>query len=251
MKKIFFLNLFLLMNILATAADFSKELKEAEDAYNAGQYQEAITTYEEIVNQGFEAFELYYNLGNAYFKSENFAAAILNYERAKNLDPDQEDLLFNLSLAQENTVDKFDKLPELSVAKWYKSFINSLSSNVWSIISMVTFVVFLAALSIFLFLYDLQIKRIAIWATLVFFILCGTTFIFAYQQKKFANENLEAIVFEPSVTVKSMPDDNGTRLFVIHEGTKVKVMEIKEGWKKIKLSDGNVGWLKGETIQEI
>ncbi|WP_020532688.1 tetratricopeptide repeat protein [Flexithrix dorotheae] len=251
MKNILFLSLLLLVSKLATAADFSQELKQAEEAYNAGQYEEAISNYEKIASQGYEAFELYYNLGNAYYKSENYAAAILNYERAKKLDPDQEDLLFNLSLAQEHTVDKFDKLPELSVAKWYKSFINAVSSNGWSIMSMITFVVFLAGLSIFLFFYDIQIKKIAIWVTLVFFIFSGTSFVFAWQQKKFAEENLEAIVFEPSVTVKSMPDDNGTRLFVIHEGTKVKVMEIKENWKKIKLSDGNVGWLKGETIQEI
>ncbi|MEM1136529.1 MAG: SH3 domain-containing protein [Bacteroidota bacterium] len=234
------------------AQDFSQQIKEAEAFYADGKYEMAIAKYEDILaTSNKEAFEIYFNLGNAYFKSNNLPATILNYEKARKLNPQDEDLLFNLEIANQQVVDKFEAVPELGISKWYRSFIFSLRSNTWAYLSIVFFSLMLFTGSIFLYKSDVSIKRYSLIGSFIFLLFAGCSLSFSVQQKNIVESQIEAVVFAPNVTATSAPSERSTSLFVLHEGTKVKVIEEKDAWVRIKISDGNIGWLEAEHVKMI
>lgn len=219
--------------------------------YQKGNYNEAIAIYDSILDMGYEAFEVYYNLGNAYYKKGEYTMAILNYERARLINPADEDLLHNLDMVNMFVVDKIETVPEFVVKSWMSSFINSLSSDMWGLFSVVLFITFLLLMIVFLFSRRIVLKKAGFWLGLIAMLLSVVTFIFSYKQLGYVENNNTAIVFSPSVTVKGSPDERGTDLFLIHEGLKVSVQDKVGDWVEIKLSDGNVGWMPEKGIEYI
>jgi tetratricopeptide (TPR) repeat protein len=248
--KIYTFGLFILFSLSVVAQDYNATaLQEAQSLYDEGKYLAAAEKYESILEEsGKISFEVYYNLGNAYFKADKLPSAILNYERARKLQPTNEDLLFNLDIANQQVVDEFDQVPELGVSKWYKSFILSLSSNTWAYFSIVSFIITLAGLGAFLSGKAISIKKIAFIVSVITFFLSGITLLFASTNKSLLAENTEAVIFSPNVTATSAPAQQSISLFVLHEGTKVQVIEQQDKWVRIKISDGNIGWLPAEDI---
>ncbi len=224
--------------------------QQARDAYSNGDYVQAISIYETMTQEG-ESDELYYNLGNAYYKNNQIGKAILNYERALRLNPSYDDAAFNLQLANEKIQDKIEPIERFFLSQWIDSLRALLSSNTWAWISIIMFsLTLLAALGYALGLYK-WIRKTSFFLMLFFLMFTITTFVFARQQKSYMEKRADAIVMEGSVTVKSSPDESGTELFIIHEGTKVFIKSGLNQWVEISLLDGNVGWVRKSQIEQI
>ena len=151
MKKIVF-SLFILIYSFTLMADNKAIIKQANQEYTKGEYEKAIAAYENLINLGFEASELYYNLGNAYYKQKKYTLAILNYERAKLIDSNNDNINTNLELAKIHVVDKIDEIPIFFLARWYNSVVYALSCDAWAVVSLVSFGLALSLIGVFLFL---------------------------------------------------------------------------------------------------
>jgi len=227
------------------------ELQEqARIAYSNGDYTKAISIYELISQEG-ESDKLFYNLGNAYYKNNQIGKAILNYERALRINLSNDDAMFNLQLANAKIQDKIDPIEVFFLTQWINNLRSLLSSNAWAWISVVMFSLTLLSALGYAFGPYKWLRKTAFFMILFFLIFSITTFSFAKQQKNYMEQRSEAIVMDSSVTVKSSPDESGTELFVIHEGTKVFIKNTLNQWVEISLLDGNVGWVKISQIEQI
>ncbi len=249
MKKFIQLIVLLTLSMSVFAQDALQD--KANQHYIAGEYDDAISAYNEILNTNKVSAEVYYNLGNAYYKNNQFTQAILNYERAKLLAPNDEDIQFNLDLANQHVVDAIDPLPHVFFIRWWNNITNKFSVDQWARISVVSFLVFLILAGLFFFTRNGAIKRISFWAGILIVVISIFSFNFAARHKKRITEHNFAIIVQPSVTVKSSPSESGTDLFLIHEGLKVEIRDSLAGWKEIRLSDGNQGWLPENSIERI
>ncbi len=226
--------------------------EKADKAYQDNDFDEAIAKYEEILDTEGESAVIYYNLGNAYYKTKNIAKAVVNYERALLLSPGNADIRFNLEMARSRTVDQITPTAEVFFVTWYKSLINTLDEKSWSYIGIFSFIVCLISLSFYIFGKKIWIKKAGFVVAVVLLVITACSNLFASQQKDELVNRTSAIIMDPTVSVKSTPDENGTDLFVLHEGTKVYIDDdsMRE-WKEIRLEDGNVGWVKTSAIEVI
>ncbi|MEA1896140.1 MAG: tetratricopeptide repeat protein [Bacteroidota bacterium] len=227
---------------------FEDSLQAGNTFYSQEKFEDAIRAYEYVIEQGYEAPELYYNLGNAYFKSHKITYSILNYEKAVLLDPRNEDIEYNLNLAKSFVVDKIELVPGFVLSEWHHAFVNLFSSDVWAIISISTFFLLLLFLSMYLYLRNYGIKKLFFWFSVLLLYVTISSFVFSYHHRRLLLNPGTALVLSPSVTVESSPDQSGTDLFLIHEGTKLTVKESVGDWTKIRLSDGKEGWVPTESI---
>jgi len=226
-------------------------ITSAAKYYKAGEYGKAIENYEKVLSSGYQSPEIYFNLGNAYYKAGILASSILNYERARRLSPGDDDIIYNLELAHRHVVDKIDALPEFFLTAWYKQIVNITSSDKWAKYSITFFIIFLSLIAVFLFSSRTGLKKFTFWAGIFVILLSVLSFIFSMKQSNELITHNEAIIFSPAVTAKSSPDEAGTDLFVVHEGTKVSITDSIGNWKEIKLSDGNKGWVQQTSIMVI
>lgn len=251
MKRIIAIILFITPLFIA-AQETNEQLWEKANAYyTTEEYQQAASTFEQILSSGEESAKLYFNLGNAYYKSGDVNNAILNYERAKLLAPHDEDIAFNLQIANQFVVTKIEELPQPFFLRWRTSVINKYPTDTWAYFSIGAFILFLLLLGVFLFSRTVSVKRISFWLGIVAIVFSGFTFSMAAQQKEKINNRKHAIVFCPRVTVKSSPSETGTDLFLIYEGLKVEITDSLNTWSEIKLADGNKGWLQTSCITGI
>ncbi len=223
----------------------------ANELYLEGSYEEAIMIYREIINSGYHSAALYYNLGNAYYRSNKITPAILNYERASLLSPGDEDISFNLELARMHVRDRIETLPDFFLNRWWKEARDFMSADAWASVAVATFIITLLFLSVFLISASVPVKKLFFWLAVILFFLSVMSFSLGLDQRNHIRNHNSAIVFSPSVSVKSSPDINSTDLFVIHEGTKVWVEDSIGNWRAVRLSDGNKGWLQRDAIEMI
>lgn len=223
----------------------------ADSAYIRGEYATAIQIYEALLEEGVSPV-VYYNLGNSYYKSEEIAKAILNYERALLLDPGNGDIRANLEIARAKTVDKEEIVPELFFITWGKSMLNLLSVDGWAKLGATSFILMLVMVALFLFGRSSLLKKISFGLGLFLLLLVVVTNSFASIQKKKLIKRDTAIVMTPSVTIRSTPSESGTSLFILHEGKKVTIKDnTMSEWKEIVLEDGKVGWIATKEIEII
>lgn len=229
----------------------SDSVSAANQLYNAGKYQEAIRKYQFVTGAGFEAAELYFNLGNAFYKSGNATYAILNYERAKKLAPNDEDIRYNLDLARTQIVDNIVTLPEPGFLHWIKQLISSRSIRYWGLFSIISFFTFLSLFGLFLLSRTYRIKRMAFWFSIASLSLSAITFTFGSTlTSKLTNHNT-AVITDRSVRVKASPSETGTELFIVHEGVTVQLTDKLGEWVYVSLPDGNKGWVKEAAMVRI
>ena len=245
--KHIFIALLLIVGINSKAQQ-AQLLDSAAQYYSNNSFEKAILTYEGILESGFESAELYYNLGNAYYKSNKIPFAILNYERAKKLSANDEDIEFNLRLANTHTVDKIKILPEFFLTSWWSNLVQLLSSNQWAIISIVVFLLGLIGFIVFFMSQITLMRQFSFWLGVTLIIVSVFTFSFAQKQYWLSKNKPAAIIITPSIVVKSSPSTGGTDLFLIHEGLKVIVTDKLGKWTEIKLTDGNEGWIKDTDL---
>lgn len=248
--KRFLIILFLFLTT-ALLANAEQLLDSAAKYYAKGDYIKAIENYRKLVEQGYEASELYYNLGNSYFKINRIPEALLYYEKAKKLAPSDDDILYNLGIANTRIVDKIEPIPELLLTEWWKHLINFNSSDEWAKWTIIFLISFLVLLSGFFFVNKIVIKKFCFYFCIVLFVFAVFSFIFAKKQTDYMKSKDYAVLFAPSVTVKSSPDESGTDLFVIHKGLKVQITDELGDWYEIKLGNGAKGWLKKENVEVI
>ncbi len=241
--------LMILMLIPLSANAITKQ--NADDEYAKGNYQQAIKDYQEILKTGVSS-EIYYNLGNAYYRTDNITQALLAYERALQLSPGDNDIRFNLQYARSKTIDKITPETEMFFVTWYHSLVNFTSVDRWANTAIVSIVMALLLILVFLFAPQMWARKSGFYGSAAFLLLFAFANFFAFQQKHELETKQGAIVIAPTVNVKKTPAASGTDVFVIHEGTRVDITDrgMKQ-WRGIKLADGREGWLKTSQIEEI
>ena len=250
MKK---LSILLVVCLISSVQLVSAATKaEADQAYQENKFTDAITAYEAILETEGESADIYYNLGNCYYKTKNIAKAVLNYERAWLLKPGDADIRFNLELARSKTVDQITPTSEVFIVTWIKNITNLMSEKEWGITAIISFWLLLIGLALYIFGNRIILKKIGFIAAAFFLIVCISANMFANGQKNKIVSRSGAIVMSPTITVKSTPNESGTDLFVLHEGTKVYIEDDSmKGWKEIRLEDGKEGWLPASAIEVI
>lgn len=244
--------LFLLLVCLVTAVspqNTNTLFSEANILYKNGEYQKAIDLYEQIATSKEISSELFYNLANSYYKLNKVGPSIYNYEKALQLDPLNEDAQNNLVFAKRLALDRIEELPKSTLQKFNINYLSKLSYNQWAIITVLFS--FIGAL-LFLLYYFTQTpvkKRLFFTTSTISFILLIISLAITYHQYNKVMNTVEAIVYVPEISVKNEPTKNAEEAFIIHEGTKVIVLDEVDDWKKIRLADGKIGWLKGGDIK--
>ena len=223
----------------------------ADTEYQKGNYQQAIRDYEEILKNG-ESAEIYFNLGNAYYRTDNITKAVLNYERARLLSPGDDDINFNLQFAHSKTIDKITPQSEMFFVTWYKSLVNFTSVDNWAKTGILCIVMALLLVLLYLFGPQLMLRKIGFFGGLAFFVIFLLSNLFAFQQKQALDNRTGAIIMAPSVNIKKTPAKNSTDQFVLHEGTRVDIIDKgMTDWRCIRVGDGREGWIETKAIEEI
>lgn len=225
--------------------------QDADAEYSKGNYQQAIKDYEELLKAG-ESAELYYNLGNAYYRTENITRSVLNYERALLLNPADEDIRFNLQMARSKTIDKITPESEMFFFTWYRSLVNLMTIDNWARLAIVSIILTLILALVYLFASHLTLRKIGFYGGVLFLVIFLLSNLFAFQQKQMLMKRNGAIVIAPSVSIKKTPEANSTDQGVIHEGTRVDIIDdTMRDWKEIHLADGREGWIPTSQIEKI
>ncbi|MCX6326799.1 MAG: tetratricopeptide repeat protein [Bacteroidia bacterium] len=221
----------------------AEKFEQGVTYFTSGSYKEALQVWNDIYKTGYRSANLSYNIGNAYFKLNDIPDAILFYERAYLLNPADENINYNLQITRTLIVDRFQEIPELFFVRWYNFMSLVLSTNSWGKISISSFILCLLLLSLYIYSSRYRRKVIGFWLAVFFFILTLASFAFTVKNKSMVYDSHKAIISNPLVSGKSSPDNSGTDLFVLHEGTKVSIEDEVGGWVEIRLSDGNKGWV--------
>lgn len=251
MKLRLITGILLLTGSLMLHANPQAEIDKANKAYMAGFFENSITIYEKIIASGFSSPELCYNLGNAYFKTSNLPSAILNYERALKSDPGNEDIIYNLAVANSRIVDKIEVLPELFYIRWWKSMKTMLSPDGWAGMAIISFSVLFLVLAIFLLTRTITGRKIFFVTGILILLVSIISGIIAWQTTNESLNQNAAIVFTPTLPVKSSPDDSSIDLFVIHEGLKVQIIDKIGDWNEIRIANGSKGWVKTGELKPV
>jgi len=241
--------------VLSAFLTYSKEPLEqfnlANQHYMKQDYEKAIEIYEKLIATDHVSTEIYYNLGNAYYKTGNYASAILNYERALKLKPGDEDIEYNLRITNLNTIDKIEPVPKLFYEKWWEDFVNKGSVTNRSYTAAAFFWLALIVFGVYLFSEIVRVKKITFLTSGLLLLAGFFTLFLTWRQYDHLNDHRAAIIFSASSYVRSSPDDKSPNLFMLHAGTRIEIMDSLKGWKKIRIANGNVGWVREEDIEAI
>ncbi|MCF6351124.1 MAG: tetratricopeptide repeat protein [Flavobacteriaceae bacterium] len=250
-KKYIILLLLLILQLTSYAQEANKNFVKANQLYQSKKYNEAITLYHKIENQKIKAAELYYNLANAYYKTNNVASSIYYYEKALQLAPNNKDIIFNLNFAKRMTIDNIEELPINLFQKLSRNFIQKLTYNTWSYVTLL----FVALFTILFLLYHFSEasinKRILFISSILSILFFIFSLTFAFHTYKVSLNKKEAIIFAQQTNIKSAPILSSETVFELHEGTKVQILKSVDNWKKIKIADGQVGWIIATELKKL
>lgn len=251
------IRIFLIISLVVSVIDsygqesLVEKYNHAASLYSSGKYKDALDEWLSVYNSGVRSANLDFNIGNAYFKTNNTPGAILFYERALLLKLVYEDIQYNLQIARTLVVDKFNEIPELFFFRWYDFISLMLSTNLWAKISLAAFIISLCFISIYIYSARYRFKVLGFWIGIFLLLVSAFSVSFSLHNKKLVYHNPKAIIFSPLANGKSSPDNSGTDLFVLHEGTKVTVEDGVGTWFEIRLSDGNKGWVPANSLEKI
>lgn len=228
---------------VSTKTNEEKKFAAANEAYENGDYQQAVIAYNDIIHNGFDSWQLYYNLGNAYYRLDSIGKSILNYERALRLAPNKQIVKDNLELAQSKTTDKIETLPKMFLIQWTQAVVRITTPRGWRIIFLTFFVLTLAALCIFLIAKDYRLRKAAFILTVVLALPTIFSIFNAAISAKNVTDNNKAVVIAPMIVVKSSPDAKSVDKFLLHEGTTLSIDDQQDQWWQISILDGKNGWI--------
>lgn len=242
--KILKLSIILILSTGQLFASSDSLYNRAIALYEEGKFETALKSWQEIVDSGFESPELYYNMGNASFRSNSIGYAALYYEKALKLEPTHRDAANNLEFLSRYKSDAFEEVPEFFLRTWRSKAVHALPEHTWSILAFACFLFTLAFLLLYIFTRGLRLKKTGFFAALTGLILTIFTVSSALTSHHVIIQPESGIILSPSVVVKSTPSETGTELFILHEGTKLKVNEEVTGWHNIRIIDGREGWIR-------
>lgn len=237
--------------VFSFLSSFAVSKVEADKLYTQENYAEAAEAYQAVLQSGVAA-EVYYNLGNCYYKLDKIAMAILNYERALLLAPADADIRANLALARGKTVDKVIPPSEMFFVTWWRNLTNSMSIDAWSTLGLAAFVVILLGLLAYMFATPLWARKLGVYGAMALFLFMLVANLAALSQYAGLKHHDTAIVLSPAVSVKSSPSERSTDLFLIHEGSKVEILDNSmKDWIEVKFEEGKQGWIPTNTAEVI
>ena len=248
MKKILSLLVFSFSFLVSNAGSKA----EADALYEKEQYRDAVAAYESVLKTEGVAAEIYYNLGNCYYKLDEIPLAVLNYERAFLLDPGDGDIRANLALARGKTIDKVVPPSEMFFVTWWRDLTHCMSMNAWTMLGIAAFVLMLIGVLVYMFVPQLVARKMGIYGAMVLLVVVIVANLAAVSQHLDQTHRNTAIILAPSITVKSSPSDTSTDLFLIHEGSKVEILDasMKE-WMEVKFEEGKQGWIPVSALEVI
>lgn len=254
-SKVKLWNLCVLFIFIFTTTAFSSPpnalFESANKEFRFGNYDKSIILYQQLIDKGYRSAALYYNLGNAYYKQSNYSKAIINYERALKLNPQDDDIQFNLKLANLNTVDKIEPIPKLFYEQWWDRFINMFSIDAWSKIGIIFCWVTLFFAAVYLLSNSILLKKTGFFCGMICAVIGTLLLLVSMLEHDKLNNHKTAVIIETSAYIKSSPEVKSTNLFMLHGGTKIEIVDELQGWKKIKIANGNVGWIDEKDIEVI
>ncbi len=240
-----------LMMCIAPGSLHAVTKEDADRAYNQKQYHQAIKSYESLLRSG-GSVDLYYNLGNAYYRTGNISRAIINYERALLLDQGDEDVRHNLKIANGKTVDKIVPRSRVFFVEWYNSLKNCIGIDKWINLGFISLALIFVFAVFYLFPKRVLIQKIGFFGSLFFAVIFLFSTLFAYEQNRKLVSHSEAVIVSPIVLIKKSPSSGGMDLFILHEGAKVEILDgVLMDWKEIRLPDGRKGWVESSHIERI
>jgi len=248
LQALFFL---LLVTTTTLLANPQTDFEGANDAYQKGDYTTAISQYETILKSGSYSNEIYYNLGNAYYKTNNLGKAILHYERALLAAPKDVDTQFNLDIAKAKTQDDLDQIGKFFVTEWWQGLHKFFSSSIWGVLTILSLWAGIAGLVLWLFGTTRDRKKQGFIGGLSLLGLSLFLYFVSSSQASFEQNSRMAIVLENTIEVKNGPDVQSTAVIEIHEGLKVELLDQIGDWYKVKLTNGDEGWLPMSSLEEI
>ncbi len=223
----------------------------ATEHYNAGKYEAAAEKYLQILENGQHSAAMYYNLGNCYYKLNRIAPSIYFYEKALLLDPNDPEIKSNLAYAQNMTLDVIEAIPQSGISKIIDRVTGLLTFDQWSYTAIGLMLLFVTFYIAYYYMRYASRKRLAFVLSLGCLFLAMASVLFAYIQHNQYLKRQPAIIFDTEVAVKSEPNTRSQDAFILHEGTKVQVLEQLNEWKKIALADGSTGWLPQQSLKPI
>ncbi|MBE9662860.1 tetratricopeptide repeat protein [Mucilaginibacter myungsuensis] len=246
-KRILYLFLCLALPLLS----FGSSTADGDALYAKAKYTEAKTAYQKLINDGYASASLYYNMGNASFKTGDIPTAIWYYEKAHKLSPADEDIAFNIRFANQRTADRIEARPELFLYRWWRGFVLSISLSALSILSVASILLASASLIYYLFTNSVTLKKTSFYSAIGLFVI-GLVFIFmGNRQSAYFDAHKQAIIFSATSTVKSTPSELSKTLFLLHAGTKVNLLDAKGKKIKVGLANGTTGWIAAGDVKEI
>lgn len=231
----------------ASAQDAGELWQTANEQYTAGEYAAAGDSYKAIEAMGLESEDLYYNIANCHFKMGDIPHAILYYEKCLKIDPSHSDALHNVAIARQMTLDKIDEIPQFFILTWIENLEYAFSPDGWAWITLALALVIVALMLCFRFLPSEAGRKVSFIFACIVFVLASAALAFSLDEKSDALRSDGAVMIQPVSSVKSSPGDAGKSIFVLHEGTVIKVLDNLGDWTKIELSDGRQGWV--ETVE--
>ena len=249
MKKL----IYIFVALLSTCA-FAQNtslFEEGNTLYTNENFEQAILKYESVLKNNQHSAELYFNLANAHYKLNHIAPSIYYYEKALQLDPNSKDIQNNLSFAKNMTIDAIGVVPELGLSKYIKNISNKLNFDTWSITSIVFVCLFVVFVLYYYFAYSTTRKRLSFISSFICIGLAIVSLAFAFHKYNLDKKDRPAIIFAQESQVKSEPNLKSTEAFVLHEGTKVQILDTINNWQKIKLSDGKTGWILNDDLKPL
>ena len=223
--------------------------QKATDAYNNGEYQKAIGFYENILEQGKHSAELYFNLGNCHYKLDEIGPSIYYYEKALLIEPNDQEIKNNLSFANNMRLDAIEDMPKTAMKRLHDSVVLALSIDQWAYLAVGMIFLFVLGFITYYILHSATHKRIAFIAANVALFIAIFSVAMGYLANREENSRNPAIIFEREVVVTSEPNKRSEKVFALHEGTKVNVLESLEDWSKVKIADGQTGWMPSESLK--
>ena len=245
MKKSTILLIFL---FYFSSNSFCNDLKDAEKAYDSKNFKISIQHYQKLINEGYKSYQLYFNLGNSYYRNNELGKAIYYYELASKSNPADDDIKINLAIATSKTIDKVNSKENFFITAIKTNILSSFSTFTWSVFT----ISFISLASILFFIFinsnNILIKRISFIGTCFCFILFTLSYFLGYTSLKSKSENKFAIITSKEIKILNEPTISGISKFNLHEGTKIRIVENKGEWILIKLDNGNEGWIKTTDV---
>lgn len=222
-----------------------------DSAYRVGNYTEAIDIYESVIAEGFTSANLYYNLGNAYYRDDQLGRAILNYNRALRLRPSMHDAKENLAIAESHTADRITQLPQLFIVRWVNTLTYNVSPLTWRIVLVLISILLAAAVVLFYLGRSVQVRKGGFISIIVAAILWIAVLALAIASSNHRNSRSEAVILDAAITGKGSPEWQSADKLLLHEGTTVTILDTLSGWYKIRIADGTTGWCENQSIERI